>query len=174
MSRCFSWRMPPRRAGGGGGSAEPLLLLLGAGAVALADREPADPKAALAAGTLAGLAALAKTTGMCAVLGVPLSLWLPGRRRGGDGSDAPTPRARDAQGLLAGPATAAAPPECLGLRAARGGGRSTLGLGRGRIVPAGAGVGGDRRDLHAHHYRLALHPGSVRLGHDGPGGGVSR
>src|SRR3989304_2005636 len=161
MSRCFSWRMPPRRAGGGGGSAEPLLLLLGAGAVALADREPADPKAALAAGTLAGLAALAKTTGMCAVLGIPLSLWLRGRRRGGqrgppthqlhalragggaDGSDAPTPRARDAQGLLAGPATAAAPPECLGLRAARGGGRSTLGLGRGRLVPAGGrGWGG--------------------------------
>jgi len=61
--------------------AEPLLLLLVAGAVALADREPADPRAALAAGTLAGLAALAKTTGMCAVLGIPLSLWLRGRRR---------------------------------------------------------------------------------------------
>lgn len=61
--------------------AEPMLLLPLAGAVALADRERVDPKAALAAGCLAGLATLAKTTGLCAVVGIPLALWLRGQRR---------------------------------------------------------------------------------------------
>lgn len=61
--------------------AEPLFLVLLAGAVALADREHLDPKAALAAGALAGLAALTKSIGVCAVAGIPLALWLRGRRR---------------------------------------------------------------------------------------------
>lgn len=61
--------------------AEPLFLMLVAGAVALADRDDGDAKVALAAGTLAGLAVLARSIGICAVAGVPLSLWLRGRRR---------------------------------------------------------------------------------------------
>jgi hypothetical protein len=61
--------------------AEPLFLALVAGAVALADRESADPKPFLAAGALAGLAALSRTIGICAVAAIPLALWLRGRRR---------------------------------------------------------------------------------------------
>jgi len=61
--------------------AEPLFLALVAGAVALADREPADSKSGLAAGALAGLAALSRTIGICAVAAVPVALWLRGRRR---------------------------------------------------------------------------------------------
>jgi hypothetical protein len=61
--------------------AEPLFLVLVAGAVALADRERVDSRAALAAGTLAGLAALTKSIGVGAVAGVPLALWLRGHRR---------------------------------------------------------------------------------------------
>ncbi|MBI2536934.1 MAG: hypothetical protein HYW06_08255, partial [Gemmatimonadetes bacterium] len=62
--------------------AEPLFLALVAGAVALADREDGDVKTDLAAGALAGLAALTRTIGVCAVVAVPLSLWLRRRRRG--------------------------------------------------------------------------------------------
>lgn len=61
--------------------AEPLFLALVAGAVALADRDDVDLKTAAAAGALAGLAALSRTIGACAVAAIPVSLWLRGRRR---------------------------------------------------------------------------------------------
>jgi hypothetical protein len=59
---------------------EPLFLLFAAAAVALADRDDSSLMAAAAAGACAGLAALTRSVGIAVVAGVPLGLWLNGRR----------------------------------------------------------------------------------------------
>jgi hypothetical protein len=61
--------------------AEPLFLALAAGAVGVSDKDDVSPRAAAAAGVLAGLAALARSIGVGVVAAVPVALWLRHRRR---------------------------------------------------------------------------------------------
>ncbi len=60
---------------------EPLFLALLAGALVLADREEVSGARGAAAGLLAGLAALTRSIGIAAVVGIPLAWWLRGNRR---------------------------------------------------------------------------------------------
>ncbi len=60
---------------------EPLFLLLLAGAIAVADGEREFVGRGACAGLLAGLATLARSIGVVAVVGIPVALWLRGRRR---------------------------------------------------------------------------------------------
>ena len=60
---------------------EPLFLLLFAGAIAVADGERESVARGACAGLLAGLATLARSIGVVAVVGIPVALWLRGRRK---------------------------------------------------------------------------------------------
>lgn len=60
---------------------EPLFLALLAGAVCVADGDDVGPGKAVATGVLAGLATLTRSIGIAAIVGIPVALWLRGRRR---------------------------------------------------------------------------------------------
>ncbi len=61
---------------------EPLFLMLLAGAIVAADRSEVGRARGALAGVLAGLAALTRSIGVAAVVGIPVALWLRRQRTG--------------------------------------------------------------------------------------------
>ncbi len=59
---------------------EPLFLVLFAGAVTVADRDQVGVGRGVAAGALAGLSTLTRSIGLAAIVGIPIALWVRGRR----------------------------------------------------------------------------------------------
>ena len=61
---------------------EPMFLMLFAGAIVAADRPEVGRARGALAGVLAGLAALTRSIGVAAVVGIPVALWLRRQRTG--------------------------------------------------------------------------------------------